>query len=354
MDRYIEDKFIVDAAYLFLLCSHYLDGSLTKDEEESYIYEIKDQKAALLFYFNSTMINFRQMFDEITKNLEEPMTDQQRERYCYSLITPFEDYSNALYPKRQIERWKEGIESLQGVEGGSNMISIYKRQIEDAGKRAEKYNWAAFSFECTYEGNEAERALFELARKIEEYGKVLDAAFVMHGIDLKQMQETCNVRVRQFPVIEDGVFCRAGELKEYIGSQGLAEAYLRRLPQELPVQTSNATKECVRELSKEPQQKALKLSRGRPKETLKDKMSDDADGSKLQKIRSVMVGRRGKGAALIILACIKIGWMQRPTYTQVEKEFGDIGSKAGFNKYMNGGLSLYSKEEIDGAIASLD
>ena len=91
---------------------------------------------------------------------------------------------------------------------------------------------------------------------------------------------------------------------------------------------------------------------GRPKETLKDRMVDDADGRKLEKVREVMNGKKGKDAALIVLACMKKGWMQKPTFTQVEKEFGDIGTQQGFTKYLN--ENKFTTEEIDGAVNSLD
>lgn len=93
-------------------------------------------------------------------------------------------------------------------------------------------------------------------------------------------------------------------------------------------------------------------SKGRPKETLKDKMINDADGSKLQKIHKVMDGKKGKDAVLIILACIKIGWMLKPTSKQVAEEFGDIGTQQGFSKYLN--ENRFTKDEIEGAINSLD
>lgn len=91
--------------------------------------------------------------------------------------------------------------------------------------------------------------------------------------------------------------------------------------------------------------------KGRPKETLKDRMINDADGSKLQKIHKVMNGKKGKDAALIILACIKKGWMLKPTFTQVTEEFGDIGTQQGFSWYLN---ENKFKDEIEGAINSLD
>ena len=93
-------------------------------------------------------------------------------------------------------------------------------------------------------------------------------------------------------------------------------------------------------------------SKGRPKETLKDKMINDADGSKLQKIHKVMDGKKGKDAVLIILACIKIGWMLKPTSKQVAEEFGDIGTQQGFSRYLN--KNRFTKDEIEGAINSLD
>ena len=92
--------------------------------------------------------------------------------------------------------------------------------------------------------------------------------------------------------------------------------------------------------------------RGRPRETLKDKMINDADGSKLQKVHTVMNGRKGKDAALIILACIKKGWMQKPTFKQLTDEFGDIGTQQGFTKYLY--EKRFTKDEIEGAINSLD
>ena len=94
-----------------------------------------------------------------------------------------------------------------------------------------------------------------------------------------------------------------------------------------------------------------KLKKGRPKETLKDKRIDDVDGVKLQNIHKAIKGKRGKDAALIILASIKNGWMAKPTFTQVKNEFGDIGVQQGFTKYLNEGC--FSKEELEGAIKSL-
>ena len=60
-------------------------------------------------------------------------------------------------------------------------------------------------------------------------------------------------------------------------------------------------------LTPKPQQERAKPTRGkgRPKETLKDKMIDDANGEKLQKLHSKIVGKKGKDFALLMLAWYK-------------------------------------------------
>lgn len=99
----------------------------------------------------------------------------------------------------------------------------------------------------------------------------------------------------------------------------------------------------------EPQQGNTKPTRrrGRPKETIKDKMIDDADGGKLAKLHKVIDGKKGRFVALVIKAGVKMGRLDKPTYTQVKQEFGDIGNKSGYNRYMN--HYIFTDEEIEAA-----
>lgn len=106
----------------------------------------------------------------------------------------------------------------------------------------------------------------------------------------------------------------------------------------------------------QPQQEDIKQTkpnrgRGRERKTLKDIMMDDADGKKLQRLHEIWGNSRGKDAALIILVCMKIGWMRKPTYTQVTDEFGDIGNKSGFNRYL--AVKTFTNEEIESVKAAL-
>lgn len=92
--------------------------------------------------------------------------------------------------------------------------------------------------------------------------------------------------------------------------------------------------------------------KGRPKKTFADMMIDDTDGGKLRKIHAVMKGKKGKEAALVILAAIMKGWLHKPTYPQVEGEFGYIGAQQGFTAYLH--EEKFTKDEIEGIIKSLD
>ena len=57
--------------------------------------------------------------------------------------------------------------------------------------------------------------------------------------------------------------------------------------------------------------------RGRPKTNFASMMIGDENGGRLARIHEVMKGKRGKGVALIILACIKKGWIHTARLYQV-------------------------------------
>ena len=79
---------------------------------------------------------------------------------------------------------------------------------------------------------------------------------------------------------------------------------------------NNSTQTAHKQDTTEPQQGNGK--RGRQKKSLKDKMIDDANGEKLQKMHTILKGKKGKDVSLIIVTCIKKGWMTKPTFTEVK------------------------------------
>lgn len=93
-------------------------------------------------------------------------------------------------------------------------------------------------------------------------------------------------------------------------------------------------------------QKSAK-GKGRPKETLQDKVVG-GDTKLIADLHSLIDGKRGKDVALYIVACMKLGKLTRPTYTQIVNEFGDIGSKAGYNRYLD--EKKFTTIELEGAM----
>ena len=68
----------------------------------------------------------------------------------------------------------------------------------------------------------------------------------------------------------------------------------------------------------------------------------------LASLHKAMEGKAGKEAALIVRTAIQEGLISKPTFTAVKKEFGDIGNRSGYNKYMNDKYN-FSEDEITGA-----
>lgn len=88
-------------------------------------------------------------------------------------------------------------------------------------------------------------------------------------------------------------------------------------------------------------------TKGRPRGDFKNRMIDDADGKKLQKIQALMRGRMGKDAVLVIYSCMVKGWLLRPTYSEVKDEFGDVVSKSVFNDYWSRAANAFLQADID-------
>lgn len=321
MNRNLEQGFTEQAGQLFAKCRAYIgiDEAMPQEAKAALQEEITAAWEAL-------DVDFDRLFEEITGNLEEPMSEQQRERYCFSLITPFKEYSCVLFPVWEIAKYKESLARAKN-EGKENLAELYTNLIAAAEARAERYKKMAFTGKYK-PVDEAEKVYRKLAQRISDYGRILDAAFVLSGLDLKRLQDRCAVYINDFSIPD-----RAKQIGEIIGSEALALEYLNKLP---------------KEKQKQPRRKA-----GRPTEPFTSKMIDDADGRKLTRMHTILDGKTGKDFALLIWAFVTEGWCNNPTYTQVTKEFGYIGSKEGYNRYRNSPTS-FSEEEKKGALACLE
>lgn len=74
-------------------------------------------------------------------------------------------------------------------------------------------------------------------------------------------------------------------------------------------------------------------------------ISEDPDGI-LAKMHSLIDGKIGKDVALVIYAAMIKGKITKPTASQVQAEFGDIGNVSGYNKFMR--EKCFIKEELLG------
>ena len=126
------------------------------------------------------------------------------------------------------------------------------------------------------------------------------------------------------PIVEDG-----------------KEKYILEAIQILAAKYGNLAQPEVKE-NKQPKPK-----RGRPVKPLADIILNDDAGEKLKKLHTLVDGKKGKDLALIILACIKQGYMTKPTYQQLAGEFGDIGSRQAYTNYSD--EIKFTTSEIEGA-----
>lgn len=241
----------------------------------------------------------------------------------------------------------ENIDYKGQVEACDSMIKRSKEQIEWVLYVNDQFCNLTGRFEDGAKWMQAgtvENCLNAFCNIVYRFANRLDALLLTYGIDLMKLQRESGLYLKRHRIITD-IDC-------YIGSMELTKRYIDALPKE---PTEVPKQDIVKPQPKRPKQQQKgqpARGKGRPKETLKDKMINDADGSKLQKVHTVMNSKKGKDAALIVLACIKKGWMSKPTFTQITEEFGDIGTQQGFTKYLY--EKWFTKDEIEGAINSLD
>lgn len=70
----------------------------------------------------------------------------------------------------------------------------------------------------------------------------------------------------------------------------------------------------------------------------------------LARLHEILQNKKGKYVANVISVCVENGLMKQPTFAMVKDEFGDIGAKSGFNKYMAIGLQYSEKKPIEKAL----
>ena len=301
------------------------------------------------------------LMDEIEANLNECKTEVERERYLLSLLKPFGDIPSGCgiariyHPKVEIKRleseivdferdkafWQkreedELVEDVNGKSAGTSkeqidwVLYVNRRFCELTGKFEDGARWM--------QKGTVEHCLSAFIRIMSVFADRLDALLLTYGIDLMKLQEISGLYLKSHRLITD--------IDVYVGSRDLAQKYIDDLSKLDGQQQPENNREIADEKSLSgKQEKKEILKRGRKSKPFKDYLQND-DGSKLQTLHGLMSGKEGKEAALVIKVAIQIGWITKPTFKAVEKEFGEIGSESGYNKAMR--ENTFTNDEIQG------
>lgn len=151
------------------------------------------------------------------------------------------------------------------------------------------------------------------------FANLLDEFLLKRNIDLKVIQDKSLIQIKSNAQYES--FARIKELAPYLGSERIVKHYLEALPDR-----TKAVFNTIHKLKNVGRNKAKPFI-----ETLCESQKE----KRLKALHMVLNGCKGKQVVIYLKACIDLGWLkEKPTFTPVKNEFGDIGNCSGFNKYM--------------------
>lgn len=138
------------------------------------------------------------------------------------------------------------------------------------------------------------------------------------------------------------------EIEEKISEYRLAERRKRLRP----ISVINEDKQKVEKVDLiVDNDKDVKKKRGRKSKSFVECVVADTEKC-MNILHKAMKNKVGKEAALIIRVAISNGWIEKPTFKAITDEFGNVGHRSGFNRYMNNNYK-FSEDELMGAKAQL-
>lgn len=281
---------------------------------------------------------------EISDNLDNCKDDNQRERYIIEMLSVFEEWGEIFTPVARLKELEKMLkygctisseqEIKQEIERVSNLHDDYLDIMRDAKKGSMEYYL-----------NHWHRAFFKFAN-------MLAAICAMHHINLLELQEKRGIWIIEKLSVLD-LQCYFGCL----GNNNYANYLLKELPRTAATEdlilterdgvinseaawNSNQGVKIVT-LHKEPKNKGRRVQRFRDRLNGNDMQKDET----LKKLHTLIAGRKGKDVAIVLTTCVRLGLIIKPTFTEVQNEFGEIGAESGFNHYMSGNLT---EDEIKG------
>lgn len=240
---------------------------------------------------------------EIEGNLKV-MGGEERKGYVYTLVEPFVSYQMLKY--MQIE---DRQEATCGHIHADEMYTECRRKKEKS------------PAECVF-------SVYE--NILEMYGRALDFTLLRYGVNLQWYE-------RYFG-IHGMAGWRQNEREEFVArhlhvdireAARMVDEALPRLDAERPAARRNCGKSGV----------AGRLLKG--------------GGDLLAMLHRLIDGRRGKAVALVLYACLELGYMTRPTQGELLAEFDVIGSWESVCKYLRGGAYMLDRKEVEAVKARL-
>ena len=233
----------------------YPDGvsvQTTEEAEKYYKKVLPDEVESIVKVFDATVLDFPNspLIEEISNNLNECETMQDKERYLYTLIVPFNELSKLFSAEQTYKNQLDG--SLAGYENEWNTYADALRNQncsdEQINQRLEFINVKKERARQRFERQKMiGRRFFEIIANPTNYvedvlywfwglsrifADQLDALCLQNGIDFEKLQKDCGVYLKSHRVITD--------VDWYIGSRELARKYIDELPKENDTQQNDS------------------------------------------------------------------------------------------------------------------
>lgn len=238
MDKTLEKPFLGAFGRLANLCMGWMDQTynlwlyhsenepLPPEWQRHYEVELPKRIQEQFEVFDRTVLydgNPSPLFGEIGNNVDEQRTPTARERYAFSLLTPFKNFADKYDPTALIAQEEQQMSLFKDDE----WVSRHRKLIERHKYISQRY----FELTIRYSGNEngrcwqkgtVENCMSVLHDTASHFANRLDALLLTYGIDLLRLQEECGVYLKRRRLITD--------VEYYIGSAELAEKYIKALP----------------------------------------------------------------------------------------------------------------------------
>lgn len=223
---------------------HYYDVELPKQINE----ETTAFDDSVICYIDSPLM------EEIASNIDS-LTEKERDRYVFSLLTPFKEFSDKIHPEAVIRQLKGEINGIRGIKDFEKDLKIWegmppeellkdlngepagtpkeqadacKKMIEACKYRIERANYVAnryINLTCKIEDGArhmqegtVESCLSAFINVEVMFANRLDALLLERGINLLWYQQESGIYLKNYRCITD-VDC-------YIGSYELAIKYI--------------------------------------------------------------------------------------------------------------------------------